>query len=50
MEKYTVYLFCEALAKGAVSIVESSNLIEAKKKALGMYPGYVEFDPVAHKC
>ena len=41
-EKYTVYLTCPAFpGKVRKSIVESINLMEAKKLALSLYPGYV---------
>jgi len=40
-EKYTVYLTCPAFpGKVRKSIVESTNLTEAKKLALSLYPGY----------
>ena len=40
MQKYTIYLTCEAINAGKISIVEAINLQDAKTKALSMYPGY----------
>lgn len=42
MEKYTVYLSCPAFpGKVRKSILMSNTLMEAKKLALTLYPGYV---------
>ncbi len=42
MEKYTVYMTCPAFpGKVRKSVVESLNLMDAKKLALSLYPGYV---------
>tara|TARA_R100001463_G_C3417263_1_gene209837 strand:+ start:131 stop:265 length:135 start_codon:yes stop_codon:yes gene_type:complete len=42
MEKYTVYMTCPAFpGKVRKSVVESLTLMDAKKLALSLYPGYI---------
>ena len=44
MQKYKIYLICEALNAGRISIVEATDLWSAKSMALSMYPGYTLVD------
>jgi len=44
MQKYKIYLICESLNAGRISVVEASDLWSAKIKALSMYPGYTLVD------
>jgi len=41
MEKYTVYLYCKELDIAKVVVVEATHYMNAKTKALDMYPGYI---------